>query len=505
MGKMEHRAKQYLALAGGLTLLWPNLQHSFFRMSLTGQLGQTSLAFYGLSLATITLCTFVFLSTSRAALRLLIKRPLVVGVSSLLALFGGSTLVALPSLGLEGLAFSIPAFASTIAWSCSLCVVFFAWLAALESLMFDLDIRIVVGIAALSGVVGFFLIPVMVYHTAYYRFVAVSCLCASGLIWLASSRRLFALDECEIPSEYVLLSRDFFSLRHWGVLLIAYLLASTLHAVFYAMDADIDLAMYGTPCYGIAGAFGLTFALTMLPQPHTPQKRWPSNAQNTGISMSVGLFAGLLLAMLLFDFGNREASLNFMSAANRCLQILIFISLLMLVYQQRTSSIVVFSLFFLSVEVLSNFICYFLAPAFIDYFHIDVAASITLTSSIIGATLVAVLVFSLIVFGQSDSMRAITFERSATYAQNEGCPSPTTPDRSKTCEQIAKQHGLTNREQDVLFYLSQGYSAKRIAEALYVSYETVRSHTSGIYRKMNIHSKQDLIDEVLTREAKAQE
>lgn len=53
---------------------------------------------------------------------------------------------------------------------------------------------------------------------------------------------------------------------------------------------------------------------------------------------------------------------------------------------------------------------------------------------------------------------------------------------------------LTPREMDVVSYACCGYSAKRTAELLYVSEPTVKSALSSVYRKLGIHSKQELID-----------
>ena len=61
-------------------------------------------------------------------------------------------------------------------------------------------------------------------------------------------------------------------------------------------------------------------------------------------------------------------------------------------------------------------------------------------------------------------------------------------------EQIASYYGLTRREAEVLPYLARGRSAKVIAEALFVSERTVRTHTRRIREKTALHSKQDLID-----------
>ncbi len=59
---------------------------------------------------------------------------------------------------------------------------------------------------------------------------------------------------------------------------------------------------------------------------------------------------------------------------------------------------------------------------------------------------------------------------------------------------IAEDYGLTRREAEVLPYLARGRSAKVIAEALFVSESTIRTHTRRIFEKTCIHSKQELID-----------
>ncbi|WP_101721501.1 response regulator transcription factor [Eggerthella timonensis] len=61
-------------------------------------------------------------------------------------------------------------------------------------------------------------------------------------------------------------------------------------------------------------------------------------------------------------------------------------------------------------------------------------------------------------------------------------------------DQISDYYGLTRREAEVLPYLARGRSAKVIAEALFVSESTVRTHTRRILEKTALHSKQDLID-----------
>lgn len=494
MGKTGTHKERYGALLAGLVLLWPNVQHSFFRMSLTGRLGEHSLLYYAVSLATITVCSVAIFFLHRRVQNLYSRRWALVPIASVGALVSALSIMALPNANLSLQLYDAVALIATVLWSLALCVILFAWLSKLGTLLFELDMRIVIGIAAVSGVLGFFLMPVMLFDTPYYRAVAVVCLCASGIVWTRCERSdAYPAADTDSPSNACI---DLPSLGHWGMLFAAYLLASVLHSIFYAMDAAIDLAMYALPCYAIVGAFGAIIALSAFSNLTGSLTGGKRASWYVSISMSIGLFVGLLLAMILFDYGNREANLNFMSAANRYLQILIFVALLLLIYQQRTSPIVVFALLFMSVEVLSNLICYFIVPAIIGYFELDVASSITAMSSIISVALIATLVFSLVVFALSDSMKTIAFERGEDEQDMEGGEKLEEPTHARRCADAAQAFALTQREQDVLYYLALGYNAKKTAQTLYVSFETVRSHTSSIYRKMGIHSKQELIDRI---------
>lgn len=65
------------------------------------------------------------------------------------------------------------------------------------------------------------------------------------------------------------------------------------------------------------------------------------------------------------------------------------------------------------------------------------------------------------------------------------------------CCELAADYGLTPREAEILALMALGRSAKYISEELLVSYNTTRTHVRHIYEKLNIHSKQELIDLVL--------
>ena len=76
---------------------------------------------------------------------------------------------------------------------------------------------------------------------------------------------------------------------------------------------------------------------------------------------------------------------------------------------------------------------------------------------------------------------------------DEGVPA----DIAVYCQELAADYGLTPREAEILALMALGRSAKYISEELTVSYNTTRTHVRHIYEKLNIHSKQELIDLVL--------
>ena len=60
-------------------------------------------------------------------------------------------------------------------------------------------------------------------------------------------------------------------------------------------------------------------------------------------------------------------------------------------------------------------------------------------------------------------------------------------------EPSSKVDGLTEREQEVLTQLAAGASNDEIAAALNISSKTVNRHRENIMRKLNLHSRADLV------------
>lgn len=63
----------------------------------------------------------------------------------------------------------------------------------------------------------------------------------------------------------------------------------------------------------------------------------------------------------------------------------------------------------------------------------------------------------------------------------------------KALTAIADRYGISPRERDVFELLAAGNTAAPIAERLFLSVSTVKSHIYSIYKKMGIHSQNELI------------
>lgn len=64
---------------------------------------------------------------------------------------------------------------------------------------------------------------------------------------------------------------------------------------------------------------------------------------------------------------------------------------------------------------------------------------------------------------------------------------------AQRCRLLAKEYGLSSRETEVAELIARGYTGPAIAEALFISENTMRTHNRRIYAKLGIHKKQELL------------
>lgn len=88
----------------------------------------------------------------------------------------------------------------------------------------------------------------------------------------------------------------------------------------------------------------------------------------------------------------------------------------------------------------------------------------------------------------------------AAASSSEGEAQPATQARTVDPAALRERFGLSPREAEVCVLLGSGRNVPFIAKRLCISENTVRTHTKNIYTKMDIHTKQELLD-LLEREA----
>lgn len=80
-------------------------------------------------------------------------------------------------------------------------------------------------------------------------------------------------------------------------------------------------------------------------------------------------------------------------------------------------------------------------------------------------------------------------DRAEPTGQSNTSPAPA----SMRCAQLAETHNLTAREQEILSYLAEGHSGAYIADVLFISPNTARTHIHNIYRKLEVSSREDIL------------
>lgn len=104
-------------------------------------------------------------------------------------------------------------------------------------------------------------------------------------------------------------------------------------------------------------------------------------------------------------------------------------------------------------------------------------AHVLLCAAAVAITLVA----SVVLMRNPDLIERLSWDQSDAKPSNLGLPA------------VAERYGLTDREAAVLALLADGASTSDIADEFVCAQSTVRAHTSNIYRKLDVHSRVELL------------
>jgi DNA-binding CsgD family transcriptional regulator len=123
--------------------------------------------------------------------------------------------------------------------------------------------------------------------------------------------------------------------------------------------------------------------------------------------------------------------------------------------------------------------------ALLSYTQVDAGALITYQHSALILLFVAAVALLLATPGSGMWQMMLT---------GVAAPDGAGPSLQERCDALAGSYGLTAREAEILTYLGRGYGAAYVAELLVVAESTVRSHRKSIYRKLEIGSREELLE-----------
>lgn len=66
----------------------------------------------------------------------------------------------------------------------------------------------------------------------------------------------------------------------------------------------------------------------------------------------------------------------------------------------------------------------------------------------------------------------------------------------KSLDEIYEEYGISQREREVITLLQENFTGNEIAEKLYISLSTVKTHTSNIYKKFSVKNRSELLKKI---------
>lgn len=191
------------------------------------------------------------------------------------------------------------------------------------------------------------------------------------------------------------------------------------------------------------------------------------------------VFAGLIE-------GSYHLSGHIVVVARSMLDWLLWVVLCNLVSAKRLSPVLVFSACSILTNTVSWMLSYWLLPRLLT---VEVGGRLPTSDVLVLLAAFALLALIILVFGVVASKRQAADALSLSTAEASLV-------RPCVSEKMAAAFKLTSREAEVASLFAQGHSMKKVASLLFISMSTAQSHIKSAYRKLDVHSKDELIDKL---------
>lgn len=202
------------------------------------------------------------------------------------------------------------------------------------------------------------------------------------------------------------------------------------------------------------------------------------------------VFGVLATGILFLPFlpGNYAVALNIFAAAGWKLVMLSLFYLVVITYAHDRARLLAVMALAYALPRLGLFIGLNIALVL----HVDTGADFVRTTAVAFFLLYLILMVVWLV-NAHERRRALGEAREARERLDRYAQDQEDVRRARAAE-LAAEHGLTNRETDILLLLAQGRDAQFVSETLFLSRNTVKSYQKSIYAKLGVHSKQEIID-----------
>ena len=155
-------------------------------------------------------------------------------------------------------------------------------------------------------------------------------------------------------------------------------------------------------------------------------------------------------------------------------------------FAEKLSPVLVFTVFSILANVVSWLLSYVVLPSLLT---LEVGnGRMQATDVVVLLAVFVLLAFIILVFG-AVALRKQDVESPAVTAASSHLTPSVSEDLALSCK-------LTSREIEVATLFAQGHSLKKVASLLFISTSTAQSHIKSAYRKLGVHSKDELIEKL---------
>lgn len=198
------------------------------------------------------------------------------------------------------------------------------------------------------------------------------------------------------------------------------------------------------------------------------------------MGLAILFFAGALSCLLL---GSYSTGGQVVVVARSTLDFLLWVLLCSLCHSKKVDPLPLFAACFLACEALSWFISYEIVPRILTVKFDQFSSAAEMLLLVLVFSLIALII---VVFGLA-MLRGKSKAQSASRVDDED---------EGIAERLSSldEYALTNRELEMISFLAQGYTLNKVATKMFISKSTAQTHAKSVYRKLDVHSKDELID-----------